>query len=254
MICVVLPISRKDYLKPVFDSLAALHTPEDTQLLIITDGDHELERAVDRRLDSIHFSRIQVVSFGDSPAEDIDSRRYRISAIHNKARHLIPEETDYVMLLEDDTTYPPNTLTKFIKTLDNVDSAVFVEGVELGRHNSPYVGGWKADSVYKPNEFLSVMPNHGIQNIDAGGLYCCLVEAELYRMHQFEPWDKEGKNGLSCDVNFGLYLRQMGYDCFIDWSIQLDHIGDRGSVNLGNTKPVQIIFQKKDGKWLATTL
>ena len=104
MVTIVLPISRTDFLKPVFDSLEALHKPENTELLIITDGNQALQMAVDKRLDQLNFKRIQVLNFGDTPADTIDSRRYRISAIHNFARHHIPEEADFVMLLEDDTT------------------------------------------------------------------------------------------------------------------------------------------------------
>jgi hypothetical protein len=253
MISIILPISRTDFLKPVFDCLNALERPADTELLIITDGDESLGRAVDRRLDSISFKRIQVVNFGDKPGEDINSRRYRISAIHNKAAYYIPNDCEYVFSIEDDTTYPPDTLTRMLKTFEGYSNCAFVEGIELGRRKTPYIGGWKADDVNNPSEILSVMPSHGLQNIDAGGLYCALIDADLYKMHTFEPFDKQGTNGLSCDLNFGLYLRQQNYDCFIDWSIQCDHIGETGSVNLGNTRPVQVIFEKATNRWSART-
>jgi hypothetical protein len=94
------------------------------------------------------------------------------------------------------------------------------------------------------------MPSQGLQEIDAGGLYCALIDADLYKMHTFEPLDKQGWNGLSCDVNFGLYLRQQGYKCLIDWDLQTDHIGEYGSVNLGNTKPEELIFIKTNGEWV----
>lgn len=261
MICVLLPISRKDYLKAVFDSLAALSKPSDTELIILTDGDKELEQAVDHRLDSIHFVRTQVIHFGDGATADRNERRYRIAEIHNKLKHCLPEACDYVFAIEDDTVVPPHALTNLFELLDQPNTA-YVSGVELGRWNTPYIGAWRVDDVYNPTKVSSLMPalvdNMSLylhHQVDAGGLYCALIDADLYKMHQFQPFDNQGKNGLGCDVNFGLYLRQQGYKCLIDWGVQCDHIGDKGSVNLGNTTPVQVQFTKdvKD-KWFARTL
>lgn len=248
MINIVLPISRTDYLKPVFDCLNALERPADTELLIITDGDKTLERAVDKRLESINYKRIQVISFGDTPAENINDRRYRISAIHNKAKNFISKNSDYILTIEDDMAYPKNTLTKLQAIFDNNDTARFAQGVALGRHNTPYVGAWAADNIDEPTKITSLMPlqQKPLEIISAGGLYCALIDANEYRNHTFEPYDKFGKNGLSCDVNMGISIRQKGFLCYMDWSIQCDHIGDKGSVNLGNTKPVQLVFNKTD--------
>lgn len=253
MVTIVLPISRTDFLRPVFECLKNLDKPSDTELLIITDGNEYLQKAVDKRIEGLKFERIRVINFGDTPGEDIDSRRYRISAIHNKAKYYVPDDCEYVLLLEDDTIYPKDTLTKMLniyKSSNLLDNVAFVQAVQLGRHNAPYIGGWTCDDIENPTEITSVLPQEGITKIDAGGLYCCLVEAFEYKQHTFEPFDKIGKNGLSCDVNLGIYLRQKGYTCYIDWSIQTDHIGDRGSVNLGNTKPVQLKFKKwRDDRW-----
>ncbi len=256
MITIILPISRTDYLKPVFDCLNALERPKDTELLIITDGDKSLERTVDRRLDSIHYKRIQIISYSDKAVADLtpqhrDTRRFRISDIHNKVRHYIPYGCDYVFSIEDDTTYPPDALTRMLQTFLQHPNCAFVEGVELGRRKTPYIGAWKTDNVYDPHEIISTMPSHGLQSIDAGGLYCALIDADLYKMHHFEPFDKQGNNGLSCDVNFGIYLRQQNYQCYLDHSIQCDHIGEKGSVNLGNTQPVQVVFEKLANRWSA---
>lgn len=260
MTTIVLPISRTEYLRPIFNCLNELERPADTELLIITDGNSKLQRAVDKRLDSINYKRIQVINFGDSPAEGIDNRRYRIAAIHNKAGHYVSENCDHVFLIEDDTTYPPDALTKMLKQFQD-DNCAFVEGVQLGRHNTPYIGAWLANDVYNPTEIHSILPamvdNMSLyiyDRIDAGGLYCALVNADMYRMHNFEPFDKQGKVGLSCDVNFGFYMRRHGFDCYLDHSIQCDHIGEKGSVNLGNTIPRQVRFSKTSRGWYGETL
>lgn len=234
-------------MRPVFDCLINLDKPNDTELIIITDGDENLERSVDRRLDSISFAKIQIVSYGEKPATTINERRYRIADIHNKAKRYVSDDCDYIFMCEDDTTYPSDTLTRLLHTFKSVENCAFIEGVQLGRHNAPYVGAWVADDLSNPTIVTSVLSPREI--VDAGGFYCALTDAELYKMHHFEPFDKVGTNGLSCDVNYGLYLRQQGYKCLIDWDIQCDHIGDKGSVNIGNTKPCQVQFKKENNVW-----
>lgn len=253
-VTITLPISRTDYLRPVFNCLQALDRPSDTELLIVTDGDKELQKKVDDRIQYLNYKRIRVLNFGDTPASDIDSRRYRISAIHNEIKYHIPEDCDYVFSIEDDTVFPPDALTKLSLAFHYDNQLAFAQGVQLGRRNTPYVGAWKADTIYNPTLIKSLLPSKGIQEIDAGGLYCALIDAELYKMHYFEPFDKKGNVGLSCDLNFGLYLRQMGYKCYIDWSIECDHIGDKGSVNIGNTKSVRVQFTKRGDEWDAETI
>lgn len=270
MICVVLPISRRDYLKPVFDSLTALEKPIDTQLIILIDGDEALRSAVEYRAYSMDYANTQLIKFGDGAPADRNERRYRIAEIHNKIKHCLPEECDYVFAIEDDTVVPPHALANLLELFDEPNVA-YASGVELGRWNTPYVGAWIVDDVYNPSKIISLAHEISVldwgtdasyleskaetETIDAGGLYCALIDADIYKMHQFEPFDKQGKNGLGCDVNFGLYLRQQSYKCLIDWSVQCDHIGDKGSVNLGNTKPVRVQFTKDvTGKWFGKAI
>jgi hypothetical protein len=221
--------------------------------LIITNGDKTLQRSVDAKLNRLKFSCINIIHHSDPIGVTIDERRQRISAIHNQAKHNVSKEADFVLLVEDDTTFPPYALKNFLTVFENDPECGFVEGVELSRHNVPYIGGWITDNVYDPTTFRSVMSDDETSHIDAGGFYCALVRTDLYRNHTFKPFDTVGTNGLSCDVNFGLSLSQMGYNNYIDWLVQCDHIGDNGSVNMGNTRPARVVFEKIDGRWLART-
>lgn len=250
MITIVLPISRTEYLDQVFYSLDKLLRPDDTELLIITDGDKALQKAVDKHLDSINYAHIRVINFGDAPAEDINSRRYRISAIHNKLRHYIPTNCKLVFSIEDDTTFGGLALQRLINAYNETPNCAYAEGIQLGRRNSPYVGAWLADDVYEPKLISSLYPRKfGLQEIDAGGLYCALIDADLYKMHQFQPFDKDGTNGLSCDVNFGFYLRQMGYKCVVDHGLEVDHLGESGTINPSNTKAELLEFYLENNEW-----
>lgn len=256
MINIILPISRKDYLRPVFNCLKELGKPKNTELLIILDGNQELEQLVGKRIEQLKgFNSIKVVSFGDGAVENRNDRRYRISAIHNMAKHYVSDDCEYVFLIEDDTIYPKDTLFT-LSASGELENCHFIQGVELGRWKTKYIGAWLADNVNDPQIIRSLMPAlydnlspYKLFKMDAGGFYCALVDADLYKQHTFEPFDKKGVNGLGCDVNFGLYLRQQGYECLTDWTIQCDHIGKEGSINLGNTKPVQVEFYKHKDKW-----
>lgn len=228
-----------------------MEKPNNTELLIVVDSnDPKLINYINSKIDNLNFKVIKVkYSENESALESIDNRRYRISELHNIAKHYIPANCKYVYVHEDDTVAPPDTLAKMLDIYETYEDCGFVEGVELGRHKTKYVGAWIADDYRLPSKITSVMPSEGLQEIDAGGLYCALIKADLYKRHNFQPYDTEGKNGLSCDVNLGLWIRRQGYKCLLDWSISCDHIGDKGSVNLGNTKPVQVEFAKLRGKW-----
>lgn len=252
MVTVILPISRKEYMLPMFKCLEELEKPKDTELLLVVDGDRELHEMVESLLDVLtgKYRRIQVRDFGDSPAAALDDRRYRIANIHNFTKQFLSEDNKYVFLVEDDTNFPKDALTKMIEEIKKPYVA-FVEGVEVGRWKTPYIGGWLVDDVDNPTLITSVDPSKGIQQIDAGGLYCCLVDANLYFEHIFEPLDKQGKNGLSCDINFGIWLKRKGFRCIIDWSIDCGHYKDGRQLHLKDVKPVKAIFEKDlNGKWL----
>lgn len=234
----------------MFKCLEELEKPEDTELLLMIDGDEELRKMVDYLLDVLvsKYKRIQVRDFGNSPASAIPERRIRISQIHNYAKQFISEDVDYVFLVEDDTNFAPDTLNQLLSTMKKYQPA-FVQGVEVGRWKTPYIGGWKVDDLKEPTLVESVNVAEGIEDIDAGGLYCALVKQHLYFEHLFEPYDKKGKNGLACDFNFGLWLRNKGERVMIDWGVQCGHYKEGRQLRLEDVKPVKAIFEKTNDKW-----
>jgi hypothetical protein len=252
VITVIMPISRKEYLLPMFKCLEELKKPEDTELLLILDGDQELGQMVDSLLDLLSYRRVQVRDFGDSPAAALHERRMRISQVHNFAKQFISEDVDQVFLVEDDTNFSPDSMLQLKKTMDGTGAA-FVQGIEVGRWKTPYIGGWLVNDIHHPTKVTSVAPQKGILEIDAGGLYCALVDANEYFMHLFEPYDKIGKNGLACDLNFGLWLRQKGKTVLMDWSVECGHYKEGRQLRLEDVKPVIVTFEKDmNGKWLGT--
>jgi hypothetical protein len=263
MITIVLPISRTEHLDKVFKCLDSLICENNTELLIIVDG-KDILPVVREKAYSLKYSSIRVNLFESDGAKDsINERRYRISDIHNFAVRFIRPDCDYVFLCEDDTTFPADSLEKLFCDIKKSDYIGYVTGVQLGRHGSPYVGAWDCDNIDYPTQITSVTKNFRENNehmemIDAGGFYCCLTKASLYKNHIFEPFDQKGHNGLSCDVNYGLSLRNATHSnwlCFIDWSIECDHlVGKNGIINIRNTKPIQVQFNKVGMDWRAKKL
>lgn len=236
----------------MFRCLDNMIRPAGTELLLITDADQEVQMMVDQLLDTIHYERIQVVNFGDSPAAEIEDRRKRIPAIHEFAKQFINEDTTDVFLMEDDTVFKAESLMQLIE-VKHMTGAAFVSGVEMGRWKTPYIGGWLADDLSDPKHIYSVKPGEGLQDIDAGGLYCALVSFEHYMDHKFEPFDKVGRNGLGCDVNFGLWLKNKGLRVILNWEVTCGHYKNGRQLIVGEVRPVVIDFEKDpNGKWLGT--
>jgi hypothetical protein len=90
---------------------------------------------------------------------------------------------------------------------------------------------------YDMRELASAMPGTGVEQIDAGGLYAALTKYELYARHEFPPF--EGC-AFGPDVAWGLWLRQQGYQNYIDWGVEIEHRRRDGrSLHPRTTVPVR---------------
>jgi hypothetical protein len=249
-VCIIVPVSRKDFVERLFVNIEALTRPTETALLIVLDGNTELEKEVEKHLDILTFDHIQVAIYGTGAVESIEDRRWRISAIHNYAKDFLPTNHNQVLLLEDDTIFPDYTLMQLLDTYERYEDAAFVEGVQLGRHGTPYVGAWRVNNIDNTTKVTSmILHDRFIDEIDAGGFYCALTDADLYKQHHFEPYDQEGRKGLSCDFNYGMYLRRKGYGCYLDWGVPTGHVTDDGIIDASKTEPAQVQFTLRDNRW-----
>lgn len=222
IITTVLPVSRLKYLDRVLESLKN-QTYKAQNLIVIFDGhEHEYAEARNKVVEMKFEQVIFVQSTNTRKAYDIFERRYNIANIHNQLTGLI-ENTDWIFSIEDDGILPTDALAKLVDTIEKVDNVGMVTGVELGRHGNPYVGAWLADDVNNLKNIETVANQYYLeclQPIDAAGLYCALIRAELYKNHKFFA-----NNGLGPDVNLGIAIRQQGFENFIDWTIPVTHLG-----------------------------
>jgi hypothetical protein len=206
-----MPVSREQFLLKVFASLELLECDrERTGLLVYVDGDAELYLTAHNLAEQSKFAERHCVQ-GNIPGErkefSINTRRRRISAVHNATRKLI-NPCEYVFLIEDDGVLPPDALSRLLADYLAHPYAGFIEGVELGRWGIPHVGAWRADDVYDMKRLESAMPGSGVEEIDAGGLYACLTRFRQYVEHEFQPY--EGC-AFGPDIEWGIALRRQGY-------------------------------------------
>lgn len=222
---IILTVSRDNYLTDVISALELLDCdPSYTNLLCIVDGDNKLYVKTRNMVQYTKFNECRTIKYPDNkPVRRFDyiARRKRITEIHNFAKKQIGM-TDYVFLTEDDTIVPRNALTKLTKTMLNTPGCAYVEGIELGRWGIPYIGAWRFDDVYDPKSVTSLpYKEDGIEHIDAGGFYCSLIDAKLYKEHTFHTYQSLGP-----DISMGLKLRQDGYTNLVDYSIVCKHLSE----------------------------
>lgn len=232
-IVTILPVSRIEFLDRVLDSLLNQSYKPRTSLVAVVDGSDELFLRVHNKLASIPLDFTLCVkseNWGEAPQMTIPQRRQRICNIHNQIRDLITDDTDYIFSIEDDGILPENALSWLVNDIQNYPAVGMVTGVELGRWGVPYVGAWRVDNIMDAKKVVSMESKVGsslVEEIDACGLYCALIRADLYKQHTFSSG-----NGLGPDVNFALELRQLGFKNYIDWFVPVTHITNRNGVIL----------------------
>lgn len=221
-ITTICPISRISYLDRVLESLLA-QTYKPQNLIVIFDGRESDFLTVRNKVVELDFENVLCVqSTNKRPAFSISERRWHIVNIHNQIRELIGD-CDWVFSIEDDGVLPPEALQRLVKVVKEKDDVGMVTGVELGRWGVPYVGAWKVDDVFEP-KLVTSLENHAsetpfVEELDGCGLYCALIRADSYKQHTFDT-----RNGLGPDVNLGLFLRQQGFNNYIDWGIHVTHL------------------------------
>lgn len=228
-ITAILPVSRTQYLDRVLESLLN-QTQKPNNLLVIFDGPDKQFIEVRNKISELKFESVLCVkSRYNKCAFSIPERRVHIAGIHNHFRELIGR-ADWVFSIEDDGVLPANALSNLLKAT-KTDNVGMVTGVEVGRWGVRYIGAWRVDDVNNAREITSLENRISeaplIEEIDACGLYCALIKADMYKMHEFTA-----NNGLGADVNLGLFLRSNGYNNYLDWGVSVLHLSNRDGQEL----------------------
>lgn len=246
-ITLILPISRDTFLTSVINTISQLDMRGlSVTLFCYVDGQHPLyerTRNLVARLGVPHLTVMRKKTKG--AVDSVARRRIRIAAVHNEIRTLIDTVDGFpfhphLLLLEDDGLLSANTIQILAKRSNLFPHAGFISGIEAGRHGVPYLGAWRADTVYEPREIHSIEYTEGVQEVDAAGLYCLLIRKDLYIHHQFELFDGQ----LGPDINLGLRLRCLGYKNYVDTQLSVRHMTKKGTILVKKDTP-QVVFTKR---------
>lgn len=241
-IAIVIFITRHWAQKDLFYCLERLDIdPHHTQTIFYIDtNDPQINK--EHMKDFINSEIIETRRNGPSEMR-IAWRRDRIIENHENVKKYIKPEVQYVVGFEDDTLFDRDAVQRML-TLIQRPKVGFVEGVQVGRWSHKYVGAWKVDDLENPTKIESLMPGEGIEEIDAGGWYCFMTKAELFKNIK-RRWHDEC---FGPDVCYGLDVKKQGYKNLIDWGLICGH-NDYGKILLPDSETTKVQFNKKGTLW-----
>jgi hypothetical protein len=244
---IIIPVSRPDFLHRIFAQLELMDCdPANTHIVVYIDGNMQLYEVASNLVRESRFANKKCIfrRKGLPNVGSVRGRRRRIADIHNELKGIV-DHCDMVFLLEDDTLFPTNVMTKLLKTYSEHPYAGFVSAIEIGRWGFEMIGAWKVDDVYRTTKLVTIPLGQSIEEVDAAGLYCCMMKYDVYQKHKFEPFG----DVLGPDVNMGLWLRQQGYKNYVDHSIRCKHLTKRGEITVEKATIVQVEIMKTDSGW-----
>lgn len=236
------------------------HDQERTHLVFILDGDYpNMLRLMKEYVKTRNYRSFTYRMNEDWHVNEsrVAVRRSRIADIKEQSKELIAAtDCEVVIGLEDDTVFGHiGDFEGLYLPIMQSDQVGFIEGVQIGRWGVRMVGAWELDDLTYPKRAATMLPpkdwNPFIQEITAGGFYGYATRKELYLNHDYytgsnQPWGP--------DVNYGIWVRQQGYTCLIDWRLEFGH-NDAGRIAYPYTyKLAKVIYNRSiaTGKWNRT--
>jgi hypothetical protein len=229
-ITVFCPFTRLEMVDRWFNDLYSTDLePENTNLCFIIDTDEDEPLIYAKIMNQMNthepFRRFLIARNSEHHVNEVNIpiRRQRIAEIHEQSKALIHAcDGKFVLGLEDDTVFTGLSVTRLYDKA-KFDQVGFVSAYEAGRWHQKIIGIWDFDNPLDPKECWTLLPGKNYEEIDAAGFYCYLTHVELYLEHEYssEIWQPWGP-----DVNYGLWLRQLGYKNYVDWEQPCGHEDD----------------------------
>lgn len=230
-----------------------IHKPENTNLAFIVDIDEPfIHNKLKRYAEEYGYRACEIIRNSDHHPNEVrvSARRLRIADMKNQSKKLVAKlDGDIVVSLEDDTVFDLDCFCRLIKPLLEDARVGFVQGVQCGRWGVKMIGAWRVDDVNHPKhaETVQAKGKSGYEQIDAGGFYGYATRKELYLGHDYYS---SSAQPYGPDVNYGLYVRQQGYQCIIDWDTVFGH-NDHNVILYPDDSVTKITFTKNiTGEWL----
>lgn len=195
----------------------------------------------------------------EHPQTEMEDRRRRIAQNQNLLQGYILSmiaakdnglmNFDYIIQIEGDTVLKEDTIENLTNSFEyqkRQDPKIgYMSASTVGRHGIYHIGAWNIteDKIESINHKLK-----GIQKVDGTGLYCLVTTPDIFIKGHCD-W-KDEKYGP--DVVWGLSLKELGYNIYIDLDIQVGHRMIRKgkeSVLWPKDKVENIRFYKEGNDW-----
>jgi hypothetical protein len=256
IITITCAFTRRWAVERWLENLASVqHDPAMTNLVFIVDIDEpfimsRLKRFVEGKG---YRKEVFVMNRDHNPNEvRVAERRQRIAAVKNQSKQLVAQcDGNYVISLEDDTVFEGLDLMRLLTPLiEHPQEYGVVQGVQCGRWGIKMIGAWSADNTIDPHKVETILPSDeyaSYQRIAAGGFYGYATHKALYVNHEYysstaQPWGP--------DVNYGLWVSNMGFEVLIDWKTVFGH-NDHNVILLPDETLTRVIYTKDQltGNW-----
>jgi len=217
-----------------FDSLAASDVPFERSRFVayIDHDDQAIVDAVRKRVLEIPFAEVVVhCTAWQPPAEFARSRerRGRHGAMRCASVGLIPQTSEYLLLLEDDTTVPAKVWEYSTQAMRK--GYDWVSGFEVGRWSCPCPGLWR----FEDYALTTPMPgSEPLVEVDATGIFCVLTRPSVYASVKWDVWDTEWGH----DVSITYELKRKGYRLAVDWRLTCTHMTQDGDLTCDMAQPL----------------
>jgi len=247
-------LSRPEYIQLVFDNINKITLNQDHlyELVIGIDNIKIKDTHLVKYINEYPFQNITIFETGNKPPRKTDmvARRTRIAKLHELAKDHIGG-SDFVFGFEDDSVLPLMALGYLHDDYRELDNVGVVQGIQVGRWGNPYLGAWLVDDVFNPTEYRTTTfdfsygadEKQTVYPIDAGGFYCYLTPTKLFK-NVINDW----REPCGPDVNYGLRLRQLGYQNYVDYFVEVGHRTEREELWPDNNL-AQITFKLENGRW-----
>lgn len=188
-----------------------------------------------------------------NPVPDLDDidvlrdRRKRIAKNHLELKDFIEMQckTEYVWQLESDSVVDKDCLERLIKLHQKLEAegnkVGYVSGIQMGRHGLKCVGAWrfKEDGSFRSLNWGA----KGIQTVDGSGFYCLLAKRDVWLKGNAD-W---GGEPYGPDVCFGLSLKKLGYNIYMDTTNWVGHKTEK--TILYPDSGINVEFYRDINKW-----
>ena len=254
MLQVLIPLTREWRIKDLAKEVNEMDfLTQEVEVLVVVDNSQIKKASVVNafKLDNPRIKSVRVIRFrnGQPVEANIFERRRRIAKMLNFAKTQLSKKHELTLIIEDDTRVKRDDFKRLfydwqILKKQGVNIGA-VSGLQAGRWASKIIGAWIVDEIEKPKYLKSIdfTMKEVLKRVDATGLYFLLTETDNIKKHEFAGHD------LAPDVDFGLYLRRMGKEIIVDWTVKLDHIS-RDKTYQVDDKCISLIFVKNPkGLW-----